>query len=435
EWISEKFAKNEQVVAANTAAFKAGFYFGETTEMVGQRYEVKPATLPSGEYTSITGNTALSWGLIAAGQLADLPVTLGSYPITPASDILHELSKHKNFGVRTVQAEDEIAAVGVALGASFAGHLGVTTTSGPGVALKSETISLAVSIELPMIIIDIQRGGPSTGLPTKTEASDLNLAIYGRHGEAPLPVVAAKSPADCFDAAIEAARIALKYRTPVILLSDGYIANGSEPWKLPDISAYEKITVPFATETNGTDSEGRDVFHPYLRDPETLARPWAIPGTPGLMHRVGGLEKQDVTGNVNYTPENHALMGDLRADKVAGVARDYEPTQIMGDEDADVCIVGWGSTWAAIDSAVQRCRRNDQKVAWVHIRNVFPLPNDLGDILRRYERVIVPELNRGQLCNMLRANYLVDAQPLSKVAGLPFSAREIQHVVTEGGQS
>ncbi|MGB0821225.1 MAG: 2-oxoacid:acceptor oxidoreductase subunit alpha, partial [Ilumatobacteraceae bacterium] len=425
----------EQVVAANTAAFKAGFNFGETTEMVGQRYEVKPATLPSGEYTSITGNTALSWGLIAAGQLADLPVTLGSYPITPASDILHELSKHKNFGVRTVQAEDEIAAVGVALGASFAGHLGVTTTSGPGVALKSETISLAVSIELPMIIIDIQRGGPSTGLPTKTEASDLNLAIYGRHGEAPLPVVAAKSPADCFDAAIEAARIALKYRTPVILLSDGYIANGSEPWKLPDISAYEKIAVPFATETNGTDSEGRDVFHPYLRDPETLARPWAIPGTPGLMHRVGGLEKQDVTGNVNYTPENHALMGDLRADKVAGVARDYEPTQIMGDEDADVCIVGWGSTWAAIDSAVQRCRRNDQKVAWVHIRNVFPLPNDLGDILRRYERVIVPELNRGQLCNMLRANYLVDAQPLSKVAGLPFSAREIQHVVTEGGQS
>ncbi|MGC6477238.1 MAG: 2-oxoacid:acceptor oxidoreductase subunit alpha [Ilumatobacteraceae bacterium] len=435
EWISQKFAKNEQVVAANTAAFKAGFNFGETTEMVGQRYEVKPATLPSGEYTSITGNTALSWGLIAAGQLADLPVTLGSYPITPASDILHELSKHKNFGVRTVQAEDEIAAVGVALGASFAGHLGVTTTSGPGVALKSETISLAVSIELPMIIIDIQRGGPSTGLPTKTEASDLNLAIYGRHGEAPLPVVAAKSPADCFDAAIEAARIALKYRTPVILLSDGYIANGSEPWKLPDISTYEKIAVPFATETNGTDSEGRDVFHPYLRDPETLARPWAIPGTPGLMHRVGGLEKQDVTGNVNYTPENHALMGDLRADKVAGVARDYEPTQIMGDEDADVCIVGWGSTWAAIDSAVQRCRRNDQKVAWVHIRNVFPLPNDLGDILRRYERVIVPELNRGQLCNMLRANYLVDAQSLSKVAGLPFSAREIQHIVTEGGQS
>ena len=363
EWIADKFGKNEQVAAANTAAFKAGFNFGETTEMVGQRYEVKPATLPAGEYTSITGNTALAWGLIAAGQLADLPVTLGSYPITPASDILHELSKHKNFGVRTVQAEDEIAAVGVALGASFAGHLGVTTTSGPGVALKSETISLAVSIELPMIIVDIQRGGPSTGLPTKTEASDLNLAIYGRHGEAPLPVVATKSPADCFDAAIEAARIALKYRTPVILLSDGYIANGSEPWKLPDISTYEKIAVPFATETNGTDSEGRDVFHPYLRDPETLARPWAIPGTPGLMHRVGGLEKQDVTGNVNYTPENHARMGELRANKVDGVARDYRATEVMGDEDADVCIVGWGSTWAAIDSAVQRSRRSGTKVA------------------------------------------------------------------------
>lgn len=435
EWIAEKFAKNEQVLAANTAAFKAGFNFGETTEMVGQRYEVKPATLPAGEYTSITGNTALAWGLIAAGQLADLPVTLGSYPITPASDILHELSKHKNFGVRTVQAEDEIAAIGVALGASFAGHLGITTTSGPGVALKSETISLAVSIELPMIIIDIQRGGPSTGLPTKTEASDLNLAIYGRHGEAPLPVVAAKSPADCFNAAIEAARIALKYRTPVILLSDGYIANGSEPWMLPDLSTYEKISVPFATTTNGTNSEGEDVFLPYLRDPETLARPWAIPGTPGLMHRVGGLEKQDVTGNVNYTPENHARMGDLRADKVDGVARDYPSTEVMGDEDADVCIVGWGSTWAAIDSAMQRSRRNGEKVAWVHIRNVFPLPNDLGDILRRYKRVIVPELNRGQLCNMLRAKYLVDAQPLSKVAGLPFSAREIQHAITEGGQS
>ncbi|MGA1572099.1 MAG: 2-oxoacid:acceptor oxidoreductase subunit alpha [Ilumatobacteraceae bacterium] len=435
EWIAEKFAKNEQVLAANTAAFKAGFNFGETTEMVGQRYEVKPATLPAGEYTSITGNTALAWGLIAAGQLADLPVTLGSYPITPASDILHELSKHKNFGVRTVQAEDEIAAIGVALGASFAGHLGITTTSGPGVALKSETISLAVSIELPMIIIDIQRGGPSTGLPTKTEASDLNLAIYGRHGEAPLPVVAAKSPADCFNAAIEAARIALKYRTPVILLSDGYIANGSEPWMLPDLSTYEKISVPFATTTNGTNSEGEDVFLPYLRDPETLARPWAIPGTPGLMHRVGGLEKQDVTGNVNYTPENHARMGDLRADKVDGVARDYPSTEVMGDEDADVCIVGWGSTWAAIDSAMQRARRNGEKVAWVHIRNVFPLPNDLGDILRRYKRVIVPELNRGQLCNMLRAKYLVDAQPLSKVAGLPFSAREIQHAITEGGQS
>jgi 2-oxoglutarate ferredoxin oxidoreductase subunit alpha len=431
DWITERFAKNELVVAANTAAFKAGFHFGETTEAVGIRYEVKPATLPAGEYTSITGNTALAWGLVAAGQLADLPVTLGSYPITPASDILHELSKHKNFGVRTVQAEDEIAAVGVALGAAFAGHLGVTTTSGPGVALKSETISLAVSIELPMLIVDIQRGGPSTGLPTKTEASDLNLAIYGRHGEAPLPVVAAHSPADCFEAAIEACRIALKYRTPVILLSDGYIANGSEPWRLPDVSSLERIAVPFTTEPNGTDAEGNPTFLPYLRDPDTLARPWAIPGTPKLMHRVGGLEKQDVTGNVNYTPDNHAHMGDLRADKVNRVADDYAATEVHGDADADVCVVGWGSTWAAIDSAVQRQRRSGTKVAWIHLRHLNPLPNDLGDLLRRYRHVVVPELNRGQLCNILRANYLVDAKAVSKVAGLPFTAREIEAAITE----
>ena len=316
EWIAEKFGSREQVAAANTAAFTAGLNYAETTEAVGHRYEVRPASLPAGEYTSITGNTALSWGLVAAGQLAKLPVTLGSYPITPASDILHELSKRKNFGVRTVQAEDEIAAVGVALGAAFAGHLGVTTTSGPGVALKSETISLAVSIELPLLVIDIQRGGPSTGLPTKTEASDLNLAIYGRHGEAPLPVVAAYSPADCFDAVIEAARIALKYRTPVILLSDGYLANGSEPWRLPDVAGLPDISVPFTAAPNDIGDDGQPVFHPYLRDPDTLARPWAIPGTPGLMHRVGGLEKADVTGNVNYTPENHARMGDLRAAKI-----------------------------------------------------------------------------------------------------------------------
>jgi len=431
EWIAEKFGSREQVAAANTAAFTAGLNYAETTEAVGHRYEVRPASLPAGEYTSITGNTALSWGLVAAGQLAKLPVTLGSYPITPASDILHELSKHKNFGVRTVQAEDEIAAVGVALGAAFAGHLGVTTTSGPGVALKSETISLAVSIELPLLVIDIQRGGPSTGLPTKTEASDLNLAIYGRHGEAPLPVVAAYSPADCFDAAIEAARIALKYRTPVILLSDGYLANGSEPWCLPDVAALPDISVPFTAAPNGVDDDGQPVFHPYLRDPDTLARPWAIPGTPGLMHRVGGLEKADITGNVNYTPENHAKMGDLRASKVAGIAADYDPVEITGDTDASVCIVGWGSTWAAIDAAVQRRRRNGHKVAWVHLRHLNPLPNDLGDVLRRFDQVIVPELNRGQLCNILRANYLIDARPVSKVAGLPFTTREIEDAIEE----
>jgi len=429
EWIQQKFSKNEQVAAANTAAFKAGFHFGETTEQVGHRYEVRPARLPAGEYTSITGNTALAWGLVAAGQLAKLPVTLGSYPITPASDILHELSKHKHFGIRTVQAEDEIAAAGMALGAAFAGHLGVTTTSGPGVALKSETISLAVSIELPMLVIDIQRGGPSTGLPTKTEAADLNIALFGRHGEAPLPVVASYSPAQCFHAAIEAARIALKYRTPVILLSDGYLANGSEPWLIPDVSTLPDIAVAFATEPNGADADGNPIYLPYLRDPDTLARPWAIPGTPKLMHRVGGLEKADKTGNVNYTPENHALMGDLRAAKIARIADDYPELEIHGDPDADVCVLGWGSTWAAIHAAVQRQRRSGRKVAWIHLTHLNLLPNDLGDKLRRYRRVIVPELNKGQLCNVVRGKYLVDATSVSKVAGMPFTTKEIEAAI------
>jgi 2-oxoglutarate ferredoxin oxidoreductase subunit alpha len=429
EWIEARFGSNEMVAAANTAAFKAGFHFGETTEAVGHRYEVRPAKLPTGEYTSITGNTALAWGLVAAGQLAKLPITLGSYPITPASDILHELSKHKHFGIRTVQAEDEIAAVGMALGASFAGHLGITTTSGPGVALKSETISLAISIELPLLIIDIQRGGPSTGLPTKTEASDLNIALYGRHGEAPLPVVASYSPAQCFHAAIEAARIALKYRTPVILLSDGYLANGSEPWQIPDVTTLPDISVPFTTEFNGTDAEGNPVYLPYLRDPDTLARPWAIPGTPGLMHRVGGLEKEDKTGNVNYTPENHQLMGDLRQAKLDRIADDYPETEIVGDEDAEICMLGWGSTWAAIHSAVQRQRREGKKLAWIHLEHLNPLPNDLGEKLRRFDKVLVPELNKGQLCHLVRGKYLVDAQSISKVAGLPFRTREIEAAI------
>ena len=430
DWIQKKFAKDELVAAANTAAFKAGFAFGETTEQVGHRYEVRPAKLPAGEYTSITGNTALAWGLVAAGQLAKLPITLGSYPITPASDILHELSKHKNFGIRTVQAEDEIAAVGVALGAAFSGHLGVTTTSGPGVALKSETISLAIAIELPLLIIDIQRGGPSTGLPTKTEASDLNLALYGRHGEAPLPIVASHSPAQCFEAAIEAVRIAIKYRTPVILLSDGYLANGSEPWLLPDISTLPDISVPFTTEFNHVDDEGNPDFWPYLRD-ENLARPWAIPGTPGLMHRVGGIEKLDGSGNINYGPENHAKMTALRQAKVDKVADDYAPLEIKGDEDADICLLGWGSTWAAIDSAVQRQRRAGKKLAWIHLKNIYPLPHDLGEKLRRFDRVIVPELNNGQLCHLIRGKYLIDAISLGKIQGLPFTAREIEAKIEE----
>ena len=367
---------------------------------------------------------------MAAGQLAKLPIFLGSYPITPASDILHELSKHKHFGVRTVQAEDEIAAVGMALGAAFAGHLGVTTTSGPGVALKSETTSLAVSLELPLLIIDVQRGGPSTGLPTKTEAADLNIAIYGRHGEAPLPVIAAYSPANCFYAAIEAARIALKYRTPVILLSDGYIANGSEPWLLPDVASLPDISVPFATEMNHTNDDGTTEFWPYLRDPETLARPWAIPGTPHLMHRVGGLEKEDGRGDINYTPgepsadgrparrqdrrhrQRHPACGRRRRCR----RRRHLRARLGFDLGRDRCR---GATH----------RRRGLKVAWVHLTHVNPLPPNLGEVLKKYPRVIVPELNLGQMCRIMRANYLIDAKPVTKVQGLPFTARELEDAI------
>ena len=425
EWIESKF-RDQLIRSANTAAFNAGYHFGETTELFDHAYQVESANMRAGEYTNISGNTALAWGLIAAGQLAELPVFLGSYPITPASDILHELSKNKHFGVRTVQAEDEIAAAGMALGAAFAGHLGVTTTSGPGVALKSETVSLAVSLELPMLLIDIQRGGPSTGLPTKTEAADLNIAMFGRHAEAPLPIVAAYSPSHCFHAAIEAARIALKYRTPVILLSDGYIANGSEPWMLPDVDALPDIRVPFATEYNHVAPDGSPEYWPYLRDPETLARPWAVPGTPGLMHRVGGLEKQDGSGDIDYTPENHERMVHLRAAKIAGIAKDIPGVEIVGDDDAEICILGWGSTWAAIDAAVQRSRRREMKVAWVHLTHLSPLPANLGEVLRRFPKVIVPELNLGQLCRIVRAEYLIDARPVSKVQGLPFTATELE---------
>ena len=425
EWISTRF-KDDLIRAANTAAYNAGFHFGETTELLDHAYQIESAHMRAGEYTNISGNTALAWGLVAAGQLAKLPVFLGSYPITPASDILHELSKNKHFGVRTVQAEDEIAAAGMALGAAFAGHLGVTTTSGPGVALKSETVSLAVSLELPMLLIDIQRGGPSTGLPTKTEAADLNIAMYGRHAEAPLPIVAAYSPSHCFHAAIEAARIALKYRTPVILLSDGYIANGSEPWLLPDVDELPDISVSFTTEMNHTAPDGTAEYWPYLRDPETLARPWAIPGTPGLMHRVGGLEKQDGSGDIDYTPANHERMVHLRAAKIAGIADDIPLVEVIGDADADVCILGWGSTWAAIDAAVQRSRRRGTKVAWVHLTHLSPLPKNLGEVLRSFRKVLVPELNLGQLCRIVRAEFLIDAQAVSKVQGLPFTSGELE---------
>ena len=428
-WIEGKF--KDLVRDSNIAAFRAGYAYGETTELFDHPFQVKPAQLPAGEYTNITGNVALAWGLVAAGQLAKLPVFLGSYPITPASDILHELSKHKHFGVRTVQAEDEIAAIGMALGSAFAGHLGITTTSGPGVALKSETLSLAVSLELPLILVDVQRGGPSTGLPTKTEAADLNIAMYGRHGEAPLPIVAAYSPSNCFDTAIEAARIALKYRTPVILLSDGYLANGSEPWLLPNPDTLPDISVPFTTEMNHVDDEGNPEFWPYLRDPDTLARPWAIPGTPGLMHRVGGIEKEDGTGNISYTPANHSKMVHLRHDKIAGIAADIPPASIIGDADADVVLLGWGSTWAAIDAAVQRTRRAGTKVAWIHLTHLNPLPPNLGDLLRSFKKVLVPELNLGQLCRMVRAEYLVDATPISKMQGLPFTSAELEAAIQE----
>jgi 2-oxoglutarate/2-oxoacid ferredoxin oxidoreductase subunit alpha len=338
---------------------------------------------------------------------------------------LHELSKHKNFGVRTFQAEDEIAAAGSALGAAFAGHLGVTASSGPGIALKSETISLAISLELPLLVIDIQRGGPSTGLPTKTEAADLNMALYGRHAEAPMPVIASYSPAHCFEVAIEAARIALKYRTPVMMLSDGYLANGSEPWRLPDIDSLPDISVPFATDFNHAAEDGTPEFWPYLRDPETLARPWAIPGTPGLMHRIGGIEKEDGTGNINYSPENHEKMVHLRQAKVDGIAKDIPLLEVQGDADADVLVVGWGSTWGSIGDAVRRVRADGGRIAWAHIVHLNPLPSNIGDVLANRRRILIPEMNMGQLCRELRARFLVDATSISKVQGVPFTSQEL----------
>jgi 2-oxoglutarate ferredoxin oxidoreductase subunit alpha len=426
QWIEKKFASNEMVRDANLAAFKAGYNFGETAELFDHQWEVLPAQLPPGRYRNITGNVALAYGLIAASQSSKLPIVYASYPITPASDILHELSRHKNFGVRTLQAEDEIGAAGVAVGAAFAGHLGVTATSGPGMDLKAETMGLAVNLELPMLIIDVQRGGPSTGLPTKTEQSDLLLALYGRHGEAPMPVVAPRSPSHCFEAAFEAARIALKYRTPVILLTDGYLANGAEPWRLPDVDALPDIGVPFADAPNH-DGE----FWPYLREPETLARPWAIPGTPGLMHRIGGLEKEDGTGNVNYDPENHEHMVRIRAEKVARIASDIPPVTVDGEDDADLLVLGWGSTWGSIQAAARRLSVGGKRVAHAHLVHLNPFPANLGDVLARYPKVLVPEMNLGQLARLVRAEYLVDAQTLSKVQGIPFRDAEVEAKILE----
>jgi len=436
DWISQKFAGREKVIAANTAAFKAGHAYGETAELGSHVVAVAPADLEPGTYTNVNGNTALSWGLVAASQQSGLPMFLGSYPITPASDILHELAKHKNFGVRTFQAEDEIAAVCSAIGAAYGGHLAVTTTSGPGVALKGEAIGLAVILELPLVIVDIQRGGPSTGLPTKTEASDLLMAMYGRHGESTMPVVAAYSPSQCFDAAIEAARIALTYMTPVMLLSDGYLANGSEPWKLPDVDSLPDIDVSFATEFNATNEDGEPIFLPFKRN-ERFVRPWAIPGADGLMHRVGGLEKADGTGNVSYDPENHALMTELRQKRIEIIADDIPPTWVTGDTDAKTLVIGWGSTWGAITGAVRRLSDSGTKVAHAHLTHLNPFPADLGEVLARYDKVLVPELNMGQLVKLLRAEFLVDAKSISKVMGQPFTAAELEreilaHIESEG---
>jgi 2-oxoglutarate ferredoxin oxidoreductase subunit alpha len=429
EFVRAKFVHRPDVAEANITAFKAGWNYGETTEAFAVSYVVKPASVAVGTYRNISGNLALAYGLIAASKRSGLPLFLGAYPITPASDILHELSKHKRFGVRTFQAEDEIAGIGSALGAAFGGALGVTTSSGPGIALKGETIGLAVSLELPLIICDIQRGGPSTGLPTKTEQSDLLQAMFGRNGEAPVPIVAAQSPSDCFDAAVEAARIALTYRTPVFLLSDGYLANGSEPWRVPSVEDLPDLHVEFATEPNGTgDEEG--TFLPYLRDPQTLARPWAVPGTAGLEHRIGGIEKADRTGNISYDPDNHDFMVRTRQAKVDGIARSLPPMQVEDpDGNARVLVLGWGSTYGPIGAACQKVRAAGASIAQAHLRHINPFPSDLGDILKRYDKVVIPEMNLGQLATLIRAKYLVDAISVTQVRGLPFKADELAEML------
>lgn len=415
--LESKFKTKPQYLEANVRALKAGFYYADTAEFFAESYEVKPAAIEPGTYRNITGNSATALGFVAAAQRAGRPLFLGSYPITPASDILHELSKYKSLDVYTFQAEDEIAGIGAAIGAAFGGAIALTTTSGPGLDLKAEALGLAVKVELPLIVTDVQRGGPSTGLPTKTEQSDLMLAMYGRHGESPLPIIAAASPSDCFTCAYEAVRIAVKYMTPVILLSDGYIANGSEPWLLPDLNSLPDVPVKFYTDAA--------TFKPYMRDDKTLARPWAIPGTPGLEHRVGGIEGQNVTGNINYSPENHELMTELRAAKVARVAQEIPPTRIHGPKQGDALIVGWGSTFGPIHAAVDELVKAGRSVAHAHIRFMNPLPPDLTEIFKNYKKVIVPEMNSGQLSMLLRAKFLVDAIGINKVQGKPFTIREL----------
>jgi 2-oxoglutarate ferredoxin oxidoreductase subunit alpha len=422
-WIHTKFAKSPELAKANEIALKTGYNFADTTEVFTTHYTVKKAKIAPGKYRKMTGNEATAIGFIAASQLSGRPLFYGSYPITPASDILHELSRHKSFGVKTFQAEDEIAAVCAAIGASFAGQIGLTGTSGPGVALKQEAIGLAVMTELPLIIINVQRGGPSTGLPTKTEQADLFQAVWGRNGECPAIVVAPATPADCFHMAIEATRLAFKYMSPVFYLSDGYLANGAEPWAIPNIDDLPKIDVTFATDPT--------TFMPYARDEETLARPFALPGTPGLEHRIGGIEKQHITGNVNYDPENHHLMVKLRQEKVDRAANDIPLVEVMGEKTGKVLVLGWGSTFGSISSAVEKMQRDGKSVSSAHLRHLNPFPRNLGDVLAGFETVIIPEMNLGQLCTMIRARYLVDAVPFSKVKGRPFQIREIVRKVEE----
>ncbi len=431
-FLKAKFASKPEIMAANVAAFQAGWNFGETTEAFSVRYEISPASdVAPGTYRNIIGNTALAYGLIAASELAGLPLFLGSYPITPASDILHELAKHKRFGVRTFQAEDEISAVGAALGASFGGSLSVTSTSGPGMLLKAETIGLAVSVELPLIVCDIQRAGPSTGMPTKTEQADLLQSMFGRNGESPVPIVAAATPADCFNAAIEAARIAVKYRTPVILLSDGYLANGSEPWRIPDTASLPDLSASFSFASAADVAEG-GAFEPFRRDPVTLARPWAVPGTPGLEHRIGGIEKADVTGEISYDPGNHDRMVRLRQAKIDGIAADIPPV-VVDDPDgtARVLVLGWGSTFGSIGAAVRRIRNAGYPVAQAHLRHLNPFPSNLAEVLRHYDKVLVPEINLGQLALLLRGRFLVDVISYNQVRGLPFQAAELAGVIED----
>jgi 2-oxoglutarate ferredoxin oxidoreductase subunit alpha len=417
KFIQDRFKKTPVLSEANIRALRAGFNFGETSDLFRTSYRVPPAAIAPGKYRNITGNSATALGLIAAARQAGLPLFLGSYPITPASDILHEMAGYKNFDVYTFQAEDEIAGVGAALGAAFGGAIGVTTTSGPGMCLKSETVNLAVSVELPIVIADIQRGGPSTGLPTKTEQADLLMALYGRNSDSPVPVLAAATPADCFATAFECVRIALKYMTPVIFLSDGYLANGAEPWAVPRASDLPRIPIKFRTDARG--------FFPYLRDPETLSRPWVTPGTPGLEHRIGGLEKEYLSGNVSYAPNNHEQMVRVRARKIAGITREIPPTRIDGPASGKVLVVGWGSTYGSIVAAVKQLQAEGDTVSHVHLRFLHPLPPDLGDIIARFDRVLIPEMNLGQLLKVIRAEYAVDAVGLNKIQGQPFKVSEI----------